>query len=89
MDDAAIGNFESLDLSSGLHKVVKFCQVAKRRGYQWAWIDTVCIDKTNLTELTEAINPMLRWYRDSARCFVYLHDCTRGNGKTTITRSEW
>ena len=28
---------------------------AKTNGYDWAWIDTTCIDKTNTTDLTEAI----------------------------------
>lgn len=28
--------------------------------------------KTDNTELTEAINSMLRWYRNAARCYAYL-----------------
>ncbi|KAK4120063.1 hypothetical protein N657DRAFT_702570 [Parathielavia appendiculata] len=38
------------------------------------WIDTCCIDKTNGAELNEAINSMFWWYRNAARCYVYLSD---------------
>ena len=33
-----------------------------------------CIDKTNSTELAEAINSMWKWYTDCALCIVYLSD---------------
>jgi hypothetical protein len=33
-----------------------------------------CIDKTSSAELSEAINSMYRWYRNSQICFVYLVD---------------
>jgi len=35
---------------------------------------TVFIDKSNNTEFSEAINSMLRWYRNAAKCYVYLSD---------------
>jgi len=35
---------------------------------------TCCIDKTNSAELNEAINSMFRWYRNTARCYLYLSD---------------
>jgi hypothetical protein len=35
---------------------------------------SVCIDKSSSAELTEAINSMFAWYRDAARCYVYLPD---------------
>jgi hypothetical protein len=37
-------------------------------------VDTCCIDKTNHAELLEAINSMFRWYREAAKCYVYLSD---------------
>jgi hypothetical protein len=40
----------------------------------YIWVDTNCIDKTSSAELTEAINSMFAWYRDSAVCYVYLID---------------
>jgi hypothetical protein len=39
-------------------------------------VNTCCTDKANHTELSEAIASMFRWYRDAAKCYVYLSDVT-------------
>jgi hypothetical protein len=56
----------------GWQKIEKTCELARRMQLQYAWIDTCCIDKTSSAELSEAINSMFSWYRDSWICFVYL-----------------
>ncbi|KAH9919167.1 uncharacterized protein BXZ73DRAFT_92106 [Epithele typhae] len=52
-------------LSSSRHlvspKIRGFLTLAERDGYDWAWADTCCIDKTSSAELTEAINSV--WHR--------------------------
>jgi Heterokaryon incompatibility protein (HET) len=54
---------------------IQFCgEQARRDGLQYFWIDTCCIDKSNSTELQEAINSMFRWYCNAAKCYVYLAD---------------
>src|ERR1700743_2617322 len=54
---------------------IRFCgEQAERDGLQYFWIDTCCIDKSSSAELQEAINSMFRWYRDSAKCYVYMAD---------------
>ena len=58
----------------GLVKIQKFCRLADKRGFQWAWIDTCCIDKRSSAELSEAINSMYKWYERSAECYVHLAD---------------
>lgn len=58
----------------GYKKILDFCDEAAAEGYQWCWVDTCCIDKTNLVELSQAINSMFAWYRDAAVCFAYLSD---------------
>ena len=58
----------------GYAKIVSFCRLAKQDGFDFAWVDTCCIDKANSTELSEAINSMYRWYRTSKTCYVYLAD---------------
>jgi hypothetical protein len=58
----------------GYDKIDKTCALAVRRGYEYAWVDTCCIDKSSSAELSEAINSMYRWYRDSAVCYVHLKD---------------
>ncbi|PMD58824.1 heterokaryon incompatibility [Hyaloscypha bicolor E] len=57
---------------------IRFCgEQARRDGLQYFWVDTCCIDKSNNTELAEAINSMFRWYQDATRCYVYLSDVSR------------
>jgi hypothetical protein len=57
---------------------IRFCgEQARRDGLQYFWVDTCCIDKSNNTELSEAINSMFRWYRNAAKCYVYLADVSR------------
>ncbi len=55
-------------------KIRKTCEVAERHGYQWAWIDTCCIDKTSSAELSETINAMFQYYALALVCYVYLGD---------------
>jgi hypothetical protein len=64
---------------------IQFCgEQAKRDGLQYFWVDTCCIDKSNNTELSEAINSMFRWYRDAAKCYIYLSDIPR----TTVNSTD-
>lgn len=73
----------------GYQKVEGFCQEAASNGFNWAWVDTCCIDKTSTVELAEAINSMFAWYRDSAVCYVYLDDfSTHSIASATSTRIE-
>lgn len=58
----------------GYEKVRRFCELANAAGHRYAWVDTCCIDKSSSAELSEAINSMFKWYRDSAVCYVYLED---------------
>jgi hypothetical protein len=74
--------FKDLADSTGKNKAgygkIQFCgEQARRDGLQYFWVDTCCIDKSNSTELAEAINSMFRWYRNAAKCYVYLSDVSR------------
>jgi hypothetical protein len=54
---------------------IRFCgRQARQDGLQYFWIDTCCINKANKAELSQSINSMFRWYRNAARCYVYLSD---------------
>ncbi|KAI0326557.1 HET-domain-containing protein [Cubamyces sp. BRFM 1775] len=55
-------------------KVWMFCEVARKDGYRYAWLDTACIDGTSSAELSEAINSMYDWYRYANACYAYLAD---------------
>lgn len=58
----------------GRKKVRMACGLAKDHGYEYIWIDTCCIDKTNSTELSQAINSMFHWYAEAEVCYAYLSD---------------
>lgn len=74
-------------------KVSGCCDQARKDGYEYVWIDTCCIDKTNSVELHEAINSMFKWYRDAAICYVYLADVPPGdeihNPNSRFHMSRW
>jgi hypothetical protein len=57
------------------YKKIRLCgEQARQDGLEYFWIDTCCINKENQAELSLAIDSMFRWYRNSARCYVYLSD---------------
>ncbi|PVH68303.1 hypothetical protein DL98DRAFT_564697 [Cadophora sp. DSE1049] len=50
--------------------------------------DTYCIDKSNNTELAEAINSMFRWYQKAARCYVYLSNVSTKKRKASDSSTD-
>ncbi|KAF2029885.1 HET-domain-containing protein [Setomelanomma holmii] len=78
-EDAEEVTFEDLAKNTGRDKSgyrkVQLCgEQAQRDGLQYFWIDTCCINKANKAEHSLAIRSMFRWYRNAARCYVYLSD---------------
>ncbi|KAG7103963.1 Vegetative incompatibility protein HET-E-1 like [Verticillium longisporum] len=76
----------------GYAKLSGACDLAAKKGYDYLWIDTCCIDKTSSAELSEAINSMFRWYEQSAVCYVYLTDVKAGGSVAPppeVRASEW
>jgi hypothetical protein len=68
---------------------IQFCgEQAKRDGLQYFWVDTCCIDKSNSTELAEAINSMFRWYQKATKCYVYLSDVSTRKRKARDSSTE-
>lgn len=59
---------------AGYKKIKGSCSLAKSHGFEYAWVDTCCIDKTSSAELSEAINSMFLWYQEATVCYVYLAD---------------
>ncbi|ETS79366.1 hypothetical protein PFICI_09219 [Pestalotiopsis fici W106-1] len=66
--------YERIPPTMGRRKFDGSCAQAVKDGLDYVWIDTCCIDKTNSTELSEAINSMFRWYADASICYAYLSD---------------
>jgi hypothetical protein len=68
------GSHDRISHRAGYKKIKNCCAKALEAGFRYVWIDTCCIDKTNSTELSEAINTMFRWYKNSTTCYAYLED---------------
>ncbi|RYP61303.1 hypothetical protein DL771_010180 [Monosporascus sp. 5C6A] len=104
-DDDQEVTFKDVKKGTGRDKAgyrkIQFCgQQAASDGLQYFWVDTCCIDKSNNTELSEAINSMFKWYKKAARCYVYLPDVSkyhcaqhgdllRPTWKLAFRRSRW
>lgn len=71
----------------GFAKLKSFCDLAASLGYRYGWVDTCCINKVDLIELTEAINSMYRWYQASDLCIAYLEDVSPG--RKSMMDSTW
>jgi tetratricopeptide (TPR) repeat protein len=69
------------------YRKIEFCaKQAAQDQLKYFWIDTCCIDKWNLRELLSSINSMFRWYKNAARCYVFLSDVSVS---TTHDQSDW
>ncbi|KAI1207344.1 heterokaryon incompatibility protein-domain-containing protein [Annulohypoxylon truncatum] len=71
----------------GYQKIMGCCKQALYDGIEYVWIDTCCIDKRSSVELSEAINSMFNWYRDSLVCYAYLQDVSSKDKKDL--REDW
>lgn len=63
-------NDQEYSVSEMSEKLQRISKVL-REHTQYVWIDTICIDKSNLSELDEAIRSMYKWY---ASCAAVLLD---------------
>ena len=96
-EEASFQEMQSCDeivrKKEGYNKIKQCCEIAKSDGFNHAWIDTCCIDKTSSSELSEAINSMYRWYSTADVCYVYLSDVpSAGDPKadgSDFSRSRW
>jgi ankyrin repeat protein len=71
LQDMTLGHFAE---KKGYAKIQGCCSLARANGYDYAWVDTCCIDKTSSAELSEAINSMYQWYGEAGVCYGYLAD---------------
>ncbi|KAI9060046.1 hypothetical protein FKP32DRAFT_1084604 [Trametes sanguinea] len=50
------------------------CQVASDSGYDHLWIQGYCIDRSDPTALSRALNATWDWHARAGACYVYLAD---------------
>ena len=74
LDEATFETVRDLRNRPGYQKIVESCLLTHKEGLEWLWVDTCCIMRESETELSEAVNSMYQWYRNSEICFAYLHD---------------
>jgi len=72
--DMSSGPTDIIKAKKGYSKIEQTCRIALENNYNYAWVDTCCIDKSSSAELSEAINSMFRWYKQAGVCYVYLSD---------------
>ncbi|KAI5459581.1 heterokaryon incompatibility protein-domain-containing protein [Mariannaea sp. PMI_226] len=73
----------------GFQKLVNTCNLARRQGFDFVWVDTCCIDKSSSAELTEAINSMFQWYQESSVCYVFLEDLGHDQPIDMLDKCRW
>ncbi|KAH7316738.1 heterokaryon incompatibility protein-domain-containing protein [Stachybotrys elegans] len=98
-DEVTFDDMQSVDLSfvrikAGFQKIQRCCDQALIHGYEYAWVDSCCIDKKSSAELTEAINSMFKFYGNSSLCYAYLDDVpdwdiTRPFPDEQFAQSRW
>ncbi|RII24862.1 hypothetical protein CUC08_Gglean005676 [Alternaria sp. MG1] len=72
------------------YRKLQFCaEQAAQDELQYFWIDTCCIDRWNNNERSKAINSMFQWYKDAARCYVFLSDVSVSTAIEPVQRSDW
>ena len=84
---------ESPSLGANGGKVQAACRYAVSEGFEWLWVDTCCIDKTNSNDLSEAINCMYSWYASATVCYAYLADVPTvrrtADYASSFVKSKW
>ena len=71
---------------AGYSKITGCCRQARLDGWEYAWVDSCCIDKSSSAELSEAINSMFKWYQDAQVCYAYLSDVEE---RSEFAKSQW
>ncbi|THU95991.1 HET-domain-containing protein [Dendrothele bispora CBS 962.96] len=66
---------------SGFQKILKACALAQKDNLTFLWVDTCCIDKENLEELSQDIQSMYAYYKNAKVCYAYLLDVGQSSEK--------
>jgi hypothetical protein len=78
-----------LDKSPTHDKLQMFCKIVRDAGFDWAWSDTCCINKSNHFVLQEALVAMFKWYQGSAMMIVFLRGVRSPSQRGALVRSIW
>ena len=70
-------------------KLKTFCEIVWDSGFNWAWSDTCCIDKSDHFVLQEALVAMFKWYHGSAMMIVSLYGVRSPSRRGALVKSKW
>ncbi|KAI6144223.1 hypothetical protein BKA82DRAFT_4175783, partial [Pisolithus tinctorius] len=70
-------------------KLRNFCKETRRLGYNWAWSDTCCFDKSASSTLNRSLTSMYTWYANSAATLVFLAGVAHPSKPGDLRRSLW
>ena len=80
---------EGSNKSKGYSKLQFCADQTALDGPEYFWMDTCCIDKSNIIELQHAVNSMFRYYQNAAKCYVYLSDVHYSENRQATWHSEF
>ena len=89
LDVNRVGLVNELGKSSLNDKLRRFCKAIHKDGYQWAWSDTCCIDKSTSAILSQSLISMYTWYTEAVETLVYLADVLSKSELSDLTNSQW
>ena len=78
-----------LDQSPTHDKLKTFCKIVRDAGFNWAWSDTCCINKSDHFVLQEALVAMFKWCQSSAMMIVFLRGVGSSSRRGALVRSIW
>ena len=78
-----------LDKSPTHDKLQTFCKIVRDAGFDWAWSDTCCINKSDHFILQEALVAMFKWYQHSAMMIVFLRGVRSQSQRGALVKSIW
>jgi len=81
------GHLDKARKKKGFAKIEHCCRQAREDGFDWAWVDTCCIDKSSSAELSETINSMYAYYEKSHICYAYLNDVEANEAETYMAQT--
>ena len=70
-------------------KLRMFCEIVGKAGFNWAWSDTCCINKSDPSVLQEALVAMFKWYEGSAMMIVFLRGVRSSSQRGALAGSKW
>ena len=70
-------------------KLRMFCEIVGKAGFNWAWSDTCCINKSDPSVFQETLVALFKWYEGSAMMIVFLRGVRSSSRRGALAGSKW